>query len=226
MYKYSIIIPTLNEKKFLPLVLEHLNKFDEDFEIIVSDGGSSDDTVNIAKSFGVKICKGETGKGMQLNKGAECSTGKILIFLHADTFLPEDAFIFTNKLFLDSKNNIATFMMKFDVGYFLLKLYSQFTRFDSIFTTFGDQAIIIRTKLFNQLGGFAKLPIFEDVELLKRARKFNKVHKIPLYVTTSARRFEKRGHLKTQCLNGLYILEYLAGVNPDNIYKKYFRDKL
>jgi hypothetical protein len=116
--------------------------------------------------------------------------------------------------------------MKFDKESFLMDIYSWFTKFDSIFTTFGDQVIVIRRDFFNELNGFPKLTIFEDVELLRRARKKTKVYKLPSCVTTSARRFEMRGTLKTQLLNGLYILQYLAGKDPDNIYKKYFRDKL
>ena len=226
MYKYSIIIPTLNEEKYLPPVIEHLKNIDEDLEIIIADGGSEDNTVKIAERLNVKVCKSEKGKGFQLNNGASCATGAILIFLHADTFLPVNAFSLINEYLLVRKVDIAAFKMKFDKESFLMDLYSWFTKFDSIFTTFGDQVIVIRRDFFNELSGFPNLTIFEDVELLRKARKKTKVYKLPSYVTTSARRFEKRGHLKTQCLNGLYILEYLAGVNPDNIYKKYFRDKL
>ena len=86
MSKYSVIIPTLNEERYLPPVLEHLKKIDEDLEIIIADGGSKDNTVKIAESFNVKVCKSKKGKGFQLNNGAGCATGDILIFLHADTF--------------------------------------------------------------------------------------------------------------------------------------------
>ncbi len=226
MSKYSVIIPTLNEEKYLPPVLEHLKKFDEDLEIIIADGGSVDTTVKIAERFNVKVCRSEKGKGIQLNNGAGCATGDILIFLHADTFLPVDAFSLINEYFLVRKVNIATFKMKFDKESLLMDIYSWFTNFDSIFTTFGDQVIVIRRDFFNELNGFPKLTIFEDVELLRKARKKTKVYKLPSYVTTSARRFEMRGTLKNQLLNGLYILQYLAGKDPDNIYKKYFRNKL
>lgn len=226
MSKYSVIIPTLNEEKYLPLVLEHLKKIDEDLEVIIADGGSEDNTIKMAKRFNVKVCKSEKGKGFQLNKGAGCATGDILIFLHADTFLPVDAFSLINEYLVVRKVEIAVFKMKFDKESFLMNIYSWFTKFDSIFTTFGDQVIVIQRGFFNELNGFPKLTIFEDVELLRRARKKTKVYKLPSYVTTSARRFEMRGTLKTQLLNGLYILQYLIGIDPNNIYKKYFRDKL
>jgi rSAM/selenodomain-associated transferase 2 len=226
MYKYSIIIPTLNEEKFLPLLLKQSEQFNEDFEIIIADGGSKDNTLKTADDFDVKICRGEKGKGLQLNNGAKCSSGKVLIFLHADTFLPADAFNVISEYMFISNVNIATFKMKFDTENFLMKIYSWFTKFDSIFTTFGDQVIVIRRSFFDELGGFADFPLFEDVELLRKARKETKVYKLPSYITTSGRRFVRNGIIKTQLLNGLYIMEYLLGVSPTKIYKKYFREKL
>ncbi len=226
MSKYSVIIPTLNEEKYLPTVLEQLKSIDEDLEIIIADGGSEDNTVKIAERFNVIVCKSEKGKGIQLNNGAGCATGDVLIFLHADTFLPVNAFSLINEYFLVRRVHIATFKMKFDKQSLLMDIYSWFTKFDSIFTTFGDQAIVIRRDFFNKLNGFPNLTIFEDVELCRKARSKTKIYKLPAFVTTSARRFELRGILKNQLLNGLYIIQYLVGIDPNNIYKKYFRDKL
>lgn len=226
MYKYSVIIPTLNEEEYLPSVLEHLKNIDEDFEIIVADGGSRDDTLNTAEDFNVKICKGEKGKGLQLNNGAKCSSGKVLIFLHADTFLPDNAFNLINEYMFIKKVNIATFKMKFDIENYLMKVYSWFTKFDSIFTTYGDQVIVIQRDFFNELNGFPNITIFEDVELCRKARSKTKIYKLPAFVTTSARRYIRKGILKTQLLNGLYVMEYLIGISPEKIYKKYFNEKL
>ena len=226
MSKYSVIIPTLNEEKFLPPLLKHLKIFNEDIEIIIADGGSVDSTVKIAERFDVKVCRSEKGKGIQLNNGAVCATGAVLIFLHADTFLPANAFSLINEYLLVRKVDIAAFKMKFDKESFLMDIYSWFTKFDSIFTTFGDQAIVIRRDFFNELNGFPKLTIFEDLELCRKARSKTKIYKLPAFVTTSARRFETIGTIKNQLLNALYILKYLVGIDPDNIYKNYFRDKL
>ncbi len=226
MSKYSVIIPTLNEEKYLPPVLEHLKNIDEDLEIIIADGGSEDNTVKMAEKFNVKVCKSEKGKGIQLNNGAGYATGNVLIFLHADTFLPVNAFSLINEYLLVRKVDIAAFKMKFDKQSFLMDIYSWFTKFDSIFTTFGDQAIVIRRDFFNKLNGFPNLTIFEDVELCRKARRKTKIYKLPAFVTTSARRFIRKGILKTQLLNGLYIMGYLIGVSPARIYKKYFKEKL
>jgi len=224
MYKYSIIIPSLNEEKFLPGVLIHIKKFTEEMEIILSDGGSTDNTIKIAESLGAKVCSGKKGKGLQMNRAAQISNGEVLIFLHVDTFLPDDAFYLISEFFFTNKIDIATFKMKFDSENILMKIYSWFTKFDSIFTTFGDQVIVVRRSFFNELGRFQNLPIFEDVEFFRKARKIKAIYKLPSFVITSARRFEKQGILKTQLLNGLYILGYLVGINPDKIYRKYYKD--
>jgi rSAM/selenodomain-associated transferase 2 len=226
MSKYSIIIPTLNEEKYLPAILEHLINFDEDIEIIIADGGSADSTVKIAEKFDVKVCMSEKGKGIQLNNGAGYAKGAVLIFLHADTFLPTNAFSLIEEYLLVRKVDIAAFKMKFDKKGFLMDIYSWFTKYDSIFTTFGDQVIVIQRDFFIELNGFPNLTIFEDFELCRKARSKTKVFKLPSFVTTSARRFEKRGVIKTQLLNGLYIFKYLAGMDTGKIYKKYFRDEL
>lgn len=223
MPKYSIIIPTLNEKEFLPRVLDSLKDFDEDFEVIVSDGGSDDGTVKIARKCGVLLCISEKGKGVQLIKGAEFSSGEILIFIHADTFLPKNAFELINEYLINRGCKIATFRMRFDDDGLLFKIYSWFTRFDSVFSTFGDQGIVITKKFYEELGGFPELPIFEDVEFFRKARRKTQIVKLPAYVTTSARRLRKNGVVKTQLLNAIYILRYFLGAKPSKIYNKYFR---
>ncbi|UCH64847.1 MAG: TIGR04283 family arsenosugar biosynthesis glycosyltransferase [Ignavibacterium sp.] len=223
MPKYSIIIPTLNEQEFLPRILDSLNGFDEDFEVIVADGGSKDDTINIARKHSVILCSSEKGKGLQLIKGVEGSSGDILVFIHADTFLPKNAFKLINEYMINRGCEIATFRMKFDDKGLLFKIYSWFTRFDSVFTTFGDQGVIITKNFYEEIGGFPEFSIFEDVELLRKARKKTRIVKLPACVTTSARRLKKNGVVLTQLLNAIYILRYFSGTEPSKIYDKYFK---
>ena len=97
--KYSIIVPTLNEEEFLPKLIDHLSQFDEEIELIIADGGSTDSTLKLAEKFDTNFCEDLRGRGMQLNCGAELTQGDILIFLHCDTFLPPDAFGKIDKLF-------------------------------------------------------------------------------------------------------------------------------
>ena len=121
--------------------------------------------------MGAKVCNSKKGKGMQMNRAAQSSKGEVVIFLHADTFLPDDALYLINKFFFTGKIDIATFKMKFDSKNLVMKIYSWFTRFDSIFTTFGDQVIVVRRSYFNELGGIPNLLIFEDVEFFRKIRK-------------------------------------------------------
>ncbi len=222
MIKHSIIIPVLNEEKYLPRLFENLKDFDEEIEVIVVDGGSKDDSVNIARNFNAKVYNGIKGRGGQLNLGAEKASGDIYIFLHADTILPQNAFSLINKKFTSNKTNVSTFSLKFDIDCPVMRFYEKFTKYDSIFTCFGDQVIITRRNFFNDIGGFPDYSIMEDVEFLRKARRKTKIYKLPASVVTSARKFEKQGKIKTQILNGWFIFQYLVGINPQKIYFKYF----
>lgn len=225
MITYSIIIPTLNEEVNIHKLLAYLKNFKEDIEIIISDGGSTDNTIKIAESHNVKICKSQTGKGHQLNEGAKFANGEILIFLHADTILPSNAFVIINDFFQIDEIKVAVFKLRFDSENIFLKTYNWFTKFDSMFTTFGDQAIVIKKEFFESVEGFPNIKIFEDVEFFRKARKYTKIYKLPAEVITSSRRFYNKGIILTQLLNIYFFILYLLNVHPDNIYKKYFYDR-
>lgn len=224
MAAYSIIIPTLNEEANIEKLLQHLRSFNEDIEIIICDGGSTDNTISIAEKFRVKICRSAAGKGMQLNEGTKHAAGNILIYLHADTFLPADSFNLIRKYFSDGEVKIATFKLSFDSDNYLMRFYSSFTGIDSLFSTFGDQSIIVRRIFMEELGGFPDFKLFEDVEFFRIARKRTRIYKLPASVITSGRRFYKKGIILTQLLNIYFFILYLLKVNPDKIYKKYFNE--
>ncbi len=223
--KFSIIIPTLNEDKVLPKLLGNLSSIKNRFEKIIVDGGSSDNTLVIAQSENIELFKDPNGRGSQMNTGAKVSDGNILLFVHADTLLPKDSFEKIEQLFTSPSVQIASFRMKFDKQILLLKIYSFFTRFDSLFSNFGDQVIVVRKSFFEKSGGFPEQKIMEDLAFLRSARKVTKIYKIDSYVITSARRFEKLGLLKTQILNLWYIIKYLSGTDPEVIYEQYFKSK-
>jgi rSAM/selenodomain-associated transferase 2/rSAM/selenodomain-associated transferase 1 len=222
VFRYSVIIPTFNEESIIRESLSHLTRLEKNIEIIIADGGSTDRTIEYAAKYFVKIIQSERGRGMQLNEGAKAATGDILIFLHADTKLPKDAFSLIHDKFSTSSEDISTFRLKFDTKNIATGLYSYFSRFDSLFTTFGDQAILIRKNFYDELNGFSDYKMFEDVEFFQRVRKNTKIRKIKSYVETSARRFSQIGFVKTQLLNLWYLTRYLFTKNIDAIYENYY----
>jgi len=222
----SIIIPTLNEEKRLGVCLAKIRQLSLQIQIIVADGGSQDKTLSIAEQFGAVTVRSALGRGTQCNAGARLADQDILLFLHADTILPDNALTMIKEFFITSDHHLATFRLKFDVDHVLLRGYSFFTRFDSIFTRFGDQGIVVRKNFFHELGGFPEWPLFEDVHFLRLARRKTKVHSLSAYVTTSAERFLNNGFLRQQIFNAILILRYLMGQSPfelSNMYRDFKR---
>lgn len=199
--KYSVIIPTLNEKAFIAKCIESTRNNIPNAEIIIADGGSNDNTIDICKRYDVKIINSAKGRGQQLNEGARAASGETLIFLHTDTFLPDDAYNLINDFFANPKNNICRFLLGFDFNHKILDLYTAFSKYDTLFTRFGDSSIIVRKDIFNRLNGFENSETFEDVDFLKRASRFSKVEILNDSVTSSSRRFIQNGVIYQQLLN-------------------------
>ena len=219
--KLSVIIPTFQEEKVLPDCIRRIRQIDPGVEIIVTDGGSTDATVALAGSEGVAVCHSPRGRGIQLNTGARRAEGDVLFFLHADTLMPFDAFEILEEHFRSESTQIGTFRLAFDAEHPLLSFFSFFTRFDSVFTRFGDQGIAVRRSFFQEIGGFPDWPLFEDVLFLQRARKRTRIHSFPSHVTTSARRFLEQGILRRQFRNAIAMFEYLLGVSPEYLASHY-----
>ncbi len=223
--KYSVIIPTLNEEKHIASCIDNINKCLPGAEIIVSDGGSKDNTLQIAANKGALILSSLNGRGGQLNLGAEKAASKILIFLHSDTVLPKDSNLLIDNIFKYKKVQVATFKMNFDIDNWILNFYSWFTKFDSIFTRFGDCGIVVRKSWFEKENQFPEWKLFEDVHFLRTVRKKVGVFTVPGFVTTSARRFLQNGFIRTQLRNFVYIIQYLIYGKPKDLYSKYNKMK-
>lgn len=219
--KYSIIIPTLNEEYFLKKNLEKLKSFGRDFQIIISDGGSKDNTSDVALRNNSIVVNSNPGRGIQLNAGVSVASGDILIFLHADTFLPGNAIDLIERTFSEDKVQVARFKLGFDFSSKLLDFYKQFSIFDSQFTRFGDSAIIVRKEFFFELNGFSERETFEDVDFFKKASKKTKIILIDENVSSSARRFISDGVIKRQFYNIFLFIAYLFGVDQKFLNKMY-----
>jgi rSAM/selenodomain-associated transferase 2 len=226
MKKFSVIIPVFNEEINIKSSVKNIQSLDENIEIILVDGESKDNSYKIAKSLDIEAYRSLKGRGIQLNTGAKKASGEILVFMHIDTKLPEDAFEKLTSAFKDENIKVCKFRMKFDSDHWILKFYSYFTQFDSLLTSFGDQVIAVRKDFFHSIGGFPNWPLFEDVHFFRVARKNTRIKSLPGPVITSARGFLKRGLIKQQIFNGFLIIKYLFGVSPKKLYEEYYNGKI
>lgn len=220
----SIIIPAYNEEESLPHLIRFLKSCNnsEYTEIIISDGGSSDGTVAVAESLGVKVFSSpKKGRASQMNFGATKASGNILYFLHADTFPPK-TFISDIRRSLNSEIEAGCFRLTFDYQHFLLKAYSWFTKFDIDFFRFGDQSLFITKTLFNKIGGFDEhLIVMEDQKIIwpiKRETKFI-IHSNS--VVTSARKYIDIGVIRLQVIFSTIFLMYYLGFSQEQMVKFY-----
>lgn len=200
----SVIIPVLNEGKVLAGALAALRRQAGEHEIIVVDGGSTDDTRAIAAGAGTRVACAARGRGAQMNAGACLARGEWLLFLHADTRLPDGALACVDAL---PDCHGGAFRHRFTQRHFLLRLVSwtQNLRCRLTRVYFGDQAIFVRAATFQRLGGFPEVPILEDVLFCERLRSVGQSVLLPQAISTDARRFLERGIVRTS-LRALAIL--------------------
>lgn len=218
----SIIIPTLNEESQIGnwQKLQSLVG-----EVIIVDGGSSDQTVPLARSHGFRVEICTSGRGAQLNHGAGLAGGRILLFLHADTRLPAD---FARPL-LNCLNDTAAIAGAFslsieDAGLLLQAIcFGANLRSRLLQLPYGDQAIFIRRDDFLRLGGFPEAPIMEDFIFMRRAGQKGRITTLPQRVTTSARRWQRLGVIRTTLINQFVILGFYARVPLQKLASWYRR---
>lgn len=222
MIMVSIIIPVLNEEKNIEKSLIQFNRLKGDKEIIVVDGGSSDNTIQIAERF-AKVVLSEKGRSNQMNKGAAKSRGDILWFVHLDSIISE-ASIEKIQLAIDEKYVGGGFSLKFyDYDTLFMKYISTTSNIRAKYLGlyFGDQGIFVRRDIFEGVGGYPKQDIMEDWELSLLMKKMGKLKLINTTIGTSARRFKNGGQLKTHLLMHKIKLLYLLGTPTDKLAKIY-----
>jgi uncharacterized protein len=219
--KISIIIPVLNEAEAIAKTITQAQAANT--EIIVVDGGSSDDTVAIARSLGVQVISSPLGRATQMNAGAAVATGEILLFLHGDTLLPADFTQQVRQTLALPKYVAGAFELQIDSKLPSLRLVERLVQWRSRYLQmpYGDQAIFLRAKVFWQMGGFAELPIMEDFELMQRLRCRGAIALVSQPVLTSARRWKKLGVWRTTLINQLILLGYYWGVSCDRLARWY-----
>ncbi len=220
----SIIIPTYNEADHITSTIKTLigAKGTKFFEIIVADGGSTDNTVSLAKQAGaITFISPQKGRAAQMNAGAELAKGEILYFLHADT-IPPDEFDTDILNAVNKGNQAGCFILSFDHPHWFLKANCWFTRFDIDAIRFGDQSLFVTKTVFQQSGGFSEQHIvLEDQHLIKRLRKAIRFIVIKKPVITSARKYLENGIYKTQGIFFIIYFLYVLGVSQQRLVKTY-----
>jgi rSAM/selenodomain-associated transferase 2 len=218
----SVIIPVINEANNIKNISRDLLDNSE-VEIIIVDGGSQDETVEIARDLGLKVISSERGRAKQMNLGASVARGDILLFLHADTQLPLGFEKLVIQALSRSQTVAGAFSLKIASKMRGIKLIEKIVNMRSrLFQLpYGDQAIFISQDWFNKVGGFPDLPIMEDFELILRLKKLGRISIIPTPVITSARRWEKLGVWKTTWINQQIIMAYFLGISPLKIASWY-----
>ncbi|MCP4626796.1 MAG: DUF2064 domain-containing protein [bacterium] len=224
--RISVIIPTLNEAEVIEPTIFNLKKY-QHTEIIVVDGGSRDQTVDLARSMGARVLTSAPSKAAQMNVGAAHAAGDVLLFLHADTILPEN---FENRVLAAlARQDIraGAFSLGIASGASGLRFIERAANWRSRFLQmpYGDQALFVTRQLFHEIGGYPDYPIMEDFEFVRKLKKKGKIAILPESVQTSPRRWLNLGILKSWLLNQLIVIAYYLGISPQRLARWYNRNK-
>ena len=227
---FSIIVPVLNEEDGIQSLLQHLQDIaaGESVELIVVDADPVGSTINKIRSGEVVKLLSPRGRGMQMNQGADVAKGNVLLFLHADTFLPENALAYIKNALTDDTCVGGAFDLGIDSERALLRLTAWCASLKHRMTRvpYGDQAIFIRSDFFHDISGYREVPLFEDVELMTRIKKLKKKITIIRHRTrTSPRKWEEGGVLFTILRNWALQTLYLLGTSPKRLVKYYYGEK-
>lgn len=224
MVKISVIMPVLNEAGAVPLSLASLQPARRaGHELIVVDGGSSDASAEIASRYADRVLSAPASRAGQMNEGARRATGELLLFLHADTLLPDGWFEYVEAAHAES-GQWGWFDVCLDNPAWVYRLIAacmnRRARVTKVCT--GDQAMFLRRELFDQVGGFPPQPLMEDVALSKRLRRLGRPRVIAERVVTASRRWEARGVASTILLMWDLRLRYFLGQSPESLHARYY----
>ncbi len=220
----TVVIPCLNEASGLPGLLEALQPLRaRGCELIVVDGGSSDGTPGLARPWADRVIDAPRGRAVQMNAGATSAAGDVFIFLHADTRLPDDADRLIREGLARSRRRWGRFDVRIAGAHPLLRLIAAAMNARSRITGIatGDQAIFVTREAFAAAGGYPDIPLMEDVALARKLKRLTRPLCLPQRATTSGRRWEKHGVLRTVLLMWRLRLAYALGADPRRLAARY-----
>lgn len=224
MSRISVVMPTLNEAADIEATLARLQSLrTRGHEVIVADGGSEDGTPDLARPLADRVVAARRGRAHQMNVGAHEARGEVLLFLHADTRLPEGA----DRLILEGLGRSGLDWGRFDIRidgrHALLQIVAWFmnrrSRLTGVCT--GDQSIFVQRDLFMRVGGYPPIDLMEDIALSKLLRRRSRPLCIADAAMTSARRWETRGVWRTVLLMWWLRLRYFLGASPAHLQRVY-----
>lgn len=227
----SVIIPALNEEEAIAAAIRSARAAGAG-EVIVADGGSADGTVEAARPHADRVISSPAGRGRQMNAGAGASGGEILLFLHADTTLPEGSLAAVRRALSREEVVGGAFRVRLGVSAgaplarrIALRITGEMIGLRSrLFRSYtGDQAIFLRREAFVRVGGYPEIPLMEDVELSRRMTRAGKTVLLPCRLTTSARRWEEHGTARTILRMWRLRIAYRLGMPPERCAELYGR---
>ena len=225
--RISIVIPSWRDTENLSALLPALAGRERIAETIVVDASGDEKAEQIALASGATFIPcSAPNRGEQMNLGAAASSGDVIVFQHCDTGLEESHLAAIQRALADPHVVGGAFFRKFDGRHPRLMWLESVARFLTRHggTLYGDQSIFVRREVFERLGGFAKIPLMEDVEFSRRLRSAGKIAVLDPPVASSARRHLRKGAWRTSVQNGLFIVLYNLGVSPHRLHRSYYRD--
>ena len=220
--RISVIVPTLNEQACLTATLDAVTLANGD-ELIVVDAGSTDGTLDIARRYTPKCYQGPRGRAQQMNHGARHAGGDILLFLHADTMLPPGGLDAVRSALQQPGAVGGAFRLIITPATPALRLVAWGTNLRSRFggLPYGDQALFVSRRVFDELGGYDDVPFMEDLRLVQALRRRGRLVILPQAVATSGRRWQRNGILYTTARNIFLMTLYFCGVQPVTLKRWY-----
>jgi rSAM/selenodomain-associated transferase 2 len=219
----SIVIPTLDEGATIGTLLADLRALAVPHEVIVVDGGSRDATVATARRAGATVVESSAGRGRQLRAGAAAATAPTLCFLHADVRLPRETLAALDRLGRDGATGASGFRLRIDAGQWRYRFVEWGANLRSrlLALPYGDQGLVMDRRTYDRVGGYADVPLMEDVLMARALGRAGGVALGREHVVVSARRWERDGVWRRSIANLVLLARFLLGAQPERLARRY-----